>query len=598
MFAASTYQKRRQALIEQIDYGVIVLFTHSKVRYSNDKYFKFRPHSDFLYFTGIEEADAVCVINAQDGATFLFVKEKDPKTEQWHGRHLGTALASQISGIDQCYSLQTLNHRLEELLSTTSVVYFQTAVHLPHEQQLVSIMDQYRLEHRDPTHYFHEFRVIKSPEELEVIQKSVDISVEAHKQAIKATAAYLSEYQIEAEYDYVFRRYGARMPTQTAIIAGGENATILHHEASAKILRAGELLLVDAGCEYGYYTADISRTWPVTGKFSEAQREIYELVLNVQDICISMVKPGIKYWDIHRKAVEELTKGFIAIGLLSGPLEMELETKGYRRFFMHGIGHWLGMDTHDSGTIPRETVELVPGHYLTIEPGIYIMAAEDIPEKYHDIGVRIEDNVVVTTDGCEVLSKGLPKTVEEIEALVGRKYFTKRVEVQEYNPDWSKWFEEISERIMTHLGGLALDIEHVGSTSVPNLAAKPKIDIDIVIKLDDFNKVAAKLQHLGYVHIGDLGITGREAFKLVDPSSLPDHNLYVCDHQAEELHQHVAFRNYLRAHPQEAEEYGRVKFKAAEHHPNSIDDYIEEKSPLVISILEKAMKEYTPRQYL
>ncbi|MHA2248761.1 MAG: aminopeptidase P N-terminal domain-containing protein [Candidatus Kariarchaeaceae archaeon] len=417
MISREEYTIRREMLMEQIGKGVVIIASNPIGLFSNDKNFKFRQSTDMMYYTGFPEPESFAVIenNGTRVIYHLFVPPKDPHYETWHGRRFGEAGAKEIFQADESYSNEDLHTQLVHILTVYKTVHYIRGT----DPQIDVILNSLTCKIADPTPYIHRQRSIKSAAEIEIIKQSIAISVEAHMTAIRATKPGMKEYQIEAIYDYIFRKHGAIMPTHSSIVAGGENATILHYTETRDTLKVGEMLLVDAGCEYEYYTSDISRTWPISGSFTAAQHEVYQVVLEVQKECVNMVKPGICYWDIHDYSVKKLTEGLIKLGLLEGDLDELIDSLSYKRFYMHGIGHWLGMDTHDTGTVSRETQILEPGHYLTIEPGLYIPNDEDIPEKYRGIGIRIEDNVLVTINGNDNLSEAIPREIEEVEALVG-----------------------------------------------------------------------------------------------------------------------------------------------------------------------------------
>jgi Xaa-Pro aminopeptidase len=267
-----------------------------------------------------------------------------------------------------------------------------------------------------------EMRLVKDDSELAVMRRAAAISVAAHERAMRATRPGRSEYEIEAELLYEFRRRGSQYPAYTPIVAGGANACILHYRENSARLAEGEMLLIDAGCELDGYASDVTRTFPVSGKFSRAQKDLYELVLAAQNAAIAAVKPGNRWDEPHNAAVQTLARGFVDLGLCAGPVEQVIQTEDYRRFYMHRTGHWLGLDVHDAGEYKTggEWRRLEPGMTLTVEPGCYVRPAEGVPEAFWNIGVRIEDDVAVTASGCEVLTAGAPKTVRELEALVGR----------------------------------------------------------------------------------------------------------------------------------------------------------------------------------
>ena len=430
MFSAEEYQRRRQALANSLGEGVIILPSYANSTMSNDVFYEFRQQSDFLYFTGFPEPDSIAILEVEDGKiTYtLFVPERDETFEIWNGRRYGTEGAISTFHADAAYNNTDFELKLADILKKYEHVYWTQG----ENQKVDATITEKMLEaskSRDKTgrgpifstnciYQIHELRVKKSAEEIEVMKKSADISAKAMELGIKVSMPGMKEAEVEAVIEYYYAKHGAQRPAYPTIAGSGVNATILHYIENIDELNEGELMLVDAGAEYQGYASDITRTWPVNAKFSDAQKEVYQLVLDTQEACILMVKPGITIQELHDTAVELITEGLVDLGLLEGAIDEIIEEKKYSRFFMHGLGHFLGMDVHDTSLLGRKYI-LQEGNYFTVEPGIYIPDEDDIPERYRGIGVRIEDDVLVTTDGCEVLSDGVAKSIEDIENLVG-----------------------------------------------------------------------------------------------------------------------------------------------------------------------------------
>lgn len=401
---------------------------------SNDTHYRFRQDSDFFYLTGFEEPDAIAVV--KPGATHayvLFVRPRDPEREIWDGRRAGVEGAKSEFGAGEAFPVDEFDSKLTEILDGAEVMYYRLGVNPSLDDKIIREIARMRSLNRKPIHppqtiidpatIIHELRVIKSPEELEIMQKAADIAAEAHCEAMKAVRAGMREYEIEALIEQVFRRHGSAGPAYTSIVGAGANATVLHYINNDGELRDGELLLLDAGAEYKGYASDITRTFPINGRYSPAQREIYDLVLKAQMSCVEMVRPGVTHDQLKQHSIEVLTEGMVELGLLKGDPEKLIKDKQYEKFYMHGLGHMLGIDVHDVGRYyyGNESRALEPGVVMTVEPGVYIAAgSKDVPEKYLGIGVRIEDDVLCTSNGPKVLTTKVPKQAEEIEALMAR----------------------------------------------------------------------------------------------------------------------------------------------------------------------------------
>jgi Xaa-Pro aminopeptidase len=401
---------------------------------SNDTQYRFRQDSDFYYLTGFEEPDSIAVIApGREYKYTLFVRPRDPEQEIWVGRRAGVDGAKSEFGADESFPVAEFDEKLQDILDGAEKLYYRLGVHLDLDSKIVQRIAQMRALNRKPIHpprtiidpatIVHEMRVLKSPEEIDLMQKAADIAAEAHVEAMKTVRPGMKEYEVEAQIEQVFRRRGAAGPSYTSIIGAGENATVLHYINNDGELRDGDLLLIDAGAEYKGYASDITRTFPINGRYSEAQREIYDLVLETQMSCVEMVRPGITHDELKAHSVEMLTEGMVRLGLLKGkPADLIKEEK-YKQFYMHGLGHLLGIDVHDVGIYyyDKQSRALEPGVVMTVEPGIYVAPdTRDIPEKYLGIGVRIEDDVLCTSNGPRVLTTKVPKQAEEIEALMAK----------------------------------------------------------------------------------------------------------------------------------------------------------------------------------
>ena len=404
-------------------------------RRSNDTHFRFRQDSDFFYLTGFEEPDSLTVIKPEaDKKYTLFVRPRDPEREIWDGRRAGVEGAKSEFGADESFPIAEFESKLAEFLDGADILYYRLGVDRDLDDTIVREISRMRSLNRKPIHppqtivdpatIVHELRVVKSEDEIAIMQTAADIAAEAHCEAMKAAKPGMQEYQIEALIEQIFRRHGASGPAYTSIVGAGPNATVLHYINNDGELRDGDLLLVDAGAEYKGYASDITRTFPINGRYSKAQREIYDLVLKAQMACVEMVRPGTTHDQLKQRSIEILTEGMVELGLLQGKTEELIKEKKYEQFYMHGLGHMLGIDVHDVGRYyyGQESRALEPGVVMTVEPGIYIaLDTKDIPEKYLGIGVRIEDDVLCTNNGPRVLTTKVPKHPEEIEALMNSK---------------------------------------------------------------------------------------------------------------------------------------------------------------------------------
>ncbi|HSE33448.1 MAG TPA: Xaa-Pro aminopeptidase [Pyrinomonadaceae bacterium] len=401
---------------------------------SNDTHYRFRQDSDFFYLTGFEEPDAIAVIKPSQAPKYtLFVRPRDPEREIWDGRRAGVEGAREEFGAEESHPIAEFDEKLQEILDGAERLYYRLGSNRDLDETIIREIARMRALNRKPIHppqtiidpatIIHELRVVKNPEEIEIMQRAADIAAEAHVQAMKAVRPGMNEYEIEALIERVFRERGASAPAYTSIVGGGPNATVLHYITNDGQLRDGDLMLVDAGAEYKGYASDITRTYPINGRFTKPQREIYELVLKAQKSCVEMVRPGVTHDQLKQHSIEVLTEGMVQLGLLKGDPEELIKEKKYEQFYMHGLGHMLGIDVHDVGRYyyGQESRALEPGVVMTVEPGIYVSVdTKDTPEQYLGIGVRIEDDVLCTSNGPRVLTTKVPKEVDEIEALMAR----------------------------------------------------------------------------------------------------------------------------------------------------------------------------------
>lgn len=412
------------------DESIAIFCSNPESTMSNDVDYVYRQNSDFYYLSGFKEPNSLLIFEKSKTSNkyTMIVPPRDPTFETWNGRRAGVDGAKADFGADEAFTNEETQTVLNKLLPKYETVYYEQGVN--HKQdKIVLAAIKSGLQNREkeglgphvlinPSIILHQLRVIKTPYEIELMQKTCNISVEAHRRAIQATKPGMMEYEIEAEYQYVFYKEGARRPAYPMIVGAGVNATILHYIENESKLEDGTILLADCGSEYEYYAADITRSWPVSGKFTEAQKKVYEAVLRTQTECIEMCGPNVDFSKINEFSIRSITQGLVDLGLLQGDIDELVEEQAYRRFYMHGIGHWLGIDTHDTGRVNLKKSVLKPGMIFTIEPGIYIPEDEDIPEEYRGIGVRIEDDILITEDGYHNLTGSLEKTVAELEELM------------------------------------------------------------------------------------------------------------------------------------------------------------------------------------
>ncbi len=421
------YKRRRNQVLQTMKNGILVIPSLPESTMSNDVNFVYRQNSDILYLCGFEEPNTTLVLKkGEDKNEFiLFVPKRDKLFETWNGRREGTVGAKEKFFADEAFENSELKNKLSDWFTETECLYFPFKFNQSIDEVILNSISEakrqrklYPVEIINPLPIIHKMRAIKSSEEIELLKKGSKISIEAHLTAMKNTKNSKFEYEVEAYYDFTFKKYGSKRAAYPHIVGGGENATILHYITNDSKLNDGELLLVDAGCEYGNYATDITRTWPINGRFSDVQKEVYDIVLQVQNECIKMIKPGVSFQSLTDHAIKKITEGLIKLNLLEGEVKDNVKEKTYRRFFMHGLGHWMGIDVHDSPFYNLQDKTLEEGMVITVEPGIYIPVEDDIPERLRGIGIRIEDDIVVTKNGNVNLTAELPKTIEEIEKIM------------------------------------------------------------------------------------------------------------------------------------------------------------------------------------
>ncbi len=461
----TVYQERRECVARALKTaggGLALLPTAPETARNRDSDFPYRHDSYFYYLTGFTEPGAWLAIDS-NGKSTLFCRPKDLEREIWDGIRLGPQAAVQALLVDEAFSVDELDTKMPALLDNQAAVWFPFATHKGLETQVDGWMGKVRARVRygaqcpqsqhDLCKVLDEMRLIKDPHEIAILKRAGAISAAAHVRAMQTSAAMLRqpaknaayvvprEYHLEAELLHEFRRQGAQFPAYTSIVAAGANACVLHYRAADAELKSGDLCLIDAGCELDGYASDITRTFPANGKFTRAQRALYDIVLAAQTAAIKVCKPGKRFTDPHDAATRVLTQGMLDVGLLDrkkhGSVDDVLASGAYRQFYMHRTGHWMGMDVHDCGDYtepgskPRQERDplgemvmkkppriLRAGMVLTIEPGIYVRPAKGVPKEFWNIGIRIEDDALVTAKGCELMTRGVPVTADEIEALM------------------------------------------------------------------------------------------------------------------------------------------------------------------------------------
>jgi Xaa-Pro aminopeptidase len=424
------YSSRRQTLIATIDDGVAIIPTAPERIRNRDSHHPYRFDSYFWYLTGFPEPEAVAVlVGGKEPRSILFCREKNEEREVWDGFRHGPAAAQDAFGFDEAFPIAELEQRLPDLLANRDTVWHALGHDADWDTKIVAALNTVRAQTRagkrapaqlrDLREPLDRMRLIKDAHELQIMRRAANITAAGHVRAMRASRPGLAEYELEAELSYEFRKRGADGHSYSPIVAGGANACVLHYVENDKLLADNTLVLIDAGCELAGYAADITRTFPVNGRFTGPQRDAYEIVLAAQTAAIAAIRPAAPFSAYHDAALRVLVQGMVDLGLLAGDVDGLVESEAYKPFYMHRTGHWLGLDVHDAGEYKSgdEWIALASGMTLTVEPGLYIRPGENIPEHLHGIGIRIEDDVLVTPDGAEIYTSA-PKTVAEIEDVM------------------------------------------------------------------------------------------------------------------------------------------------------------------------------------
>ena len=428
---AKVFKKRRQRLAAGLANGVVVLPTAPERSRNADTHYDYRWDSGFYYLTGFKEPEAVVVmVLGEKPRSILFCREKNLEREIWDGFRFGPELAAEPFGFDEAHPYGELDQRMPDLLANQEVLHTPVGADPAWDQRVAGWLNTVRArvrtgvtapdQIRDVRAALSDMRLFKDEHELAVMRRAAQMSSAAHARAMRFAEPGMREYQVEAEILHEFLRNGARAAAYGSIVAAGANACVLHYRENSAELRKGDLMLIDAGCELDSYASDITRTFPVAGRFSAVQRDVYELVLASQEAAVKAVKPGADFIDYHDAATRVLVQGLIDFKLCKGSVDAVLEDNSYKQFYMHRTGHWLGLDVHDAGDYMQKGKwrKLKPGMVLTVEPGLYIRPAQNVPKAFWNIGVRIEDDVLVTAKGREILTAECPKTVKDVEATV------------------------------------------------------------------------------------------------------------------------------------------------------------------------------------
>ncbi len=428
-----TFARRRRGVMQLMGDGCVAIIPSGPELLRNgDVQYNFRPDSNFYYLSHFPEPDAVLVLipGREQGEYVLFCREKDLDKEIWHGYREGLEGAVEHYAADDAYPIDDIDEILPGLLENRIKIYYSMGHYPDFDSRLIQWVNQVKTRARSgvaaPTDFvdlgiiLHELRLLKRAEELRIMRRAAKLTVAAHQRAMQLCRPGMKEYQLQAELEYVMLQGGSRSPAYPSIVAGGSRALVLHYTENQATLEAGELLLIDAGAEVDCYAADITRTFPVSGRFTAEQKAVYDIVLAAHQVAVEHTCPGKLWNDAHEAALQVLVTGMVDLGLLQGEVEGLIESGAYKRYFMHRTGHWLGMDVHDVGDYKVEGAwrPLEPGMISTVEPGLYIAPAADIAERWHNIAIRIEDDVLVTRDGYEVLTQGLARTTADIEAFM------------------------------------------------------------------------------------------------------------------------------------------------------------------------------------
>lgn len=427
------FLRRRQALLAQMaPASAALIFAAPEANRSADSEYPYRQNSDFWYFTGFNEPEAVLVLIKSDDThnhSVLFNRIRDKTAEIWFGRRLGQEAAPEKLGVDRALAFPEIGKHLYQLLNGLDAVYHAQGEYAYADEIVFAALDKLRKGSRqnltapatvtDWRPIVHEMRLFKSAEEIEIMRRAGEISALAHTRAMQTCKPGMFEYQLEGEIHHEFNRHGARFPSYNTIVGAGENGCILHYTENESVMRDGDLVLIDAGCEYMGYAGDITRTFPVNGKFSPAQREVYDIVLESLETALRLFRPGTSIHEVNGEVVRIMVTGLVKLGILKGEVDTLVAENAHRPFFMHGLSHWLGLDVHDVGVYGQDRSRVLePGMVLTVEPGLYIAPDADVSEAYRGIGIRVEDDIVITENGNENLTASVVKKADDIEALM------------------------------------------------------------------------------------------------------------------------------------------------------------------------------------
>lgn len=431
------YINRRKKIFKQISQGIAVVPSARMLVRSNDTEFPFRQESNFYYLTGFDEPDCLLLLckDGQEEKSVLFLRERDPEMEMWVGRRLGVEQAAKALDVDEAYDIAKLEEALPKLLENHINLYLDTFSDNTFLKRVKSVSNgllHSRTIDISPRNFIHlntlleKERLIKEPHEIEQIRKALRITQEAHHAAMAFVQPGTKEYEVQALIEYIFKKQGSSHDAYGSIVAGGNRANTLHYVENSQLLKRGEMMLIDAGCEWGYYASDITRTTPVDGRFTKPQQALYEGILEVQLKIIGSIKPGVSKQQLQRESETLLTQVMVDLGILKGPVDQLVETKAFKKYYPHGIGHWMGLDVHDTCPYKDEDgkeILLQEGAVLTIEPAIYLPEDDmDVPEAFRGIGIRTEDNILVTKEGCENPSREIAKSVDEVQKVCAMDY--------------------------------------------------------------------------------------------------------------------------------------------------------------------------------
>ena len=413
-------ERRTRVFTQMQPNSALLLFSEIEKRRNNDCTYPFRQDSYFWYLTGFNEPNAALLLLKTEQAekAIIFLRPRDPLLETWNGRRLGVERAAQQLNVNEAYSIEEFATVLPKILKNLTALYHVPEIHTWGDKLVTESAVSFS-EILDWRPMLSEMRLIKSPNEIRLMQQAGQITALGHIKAMQTTHPNRFEYEIESDILHEFNRHCARFPSYNSIVAGGNNACILHYTENDRPLNDGDLVLIDAGCEFAMYAGDITRTFPVNGKFSQPQREIYELVLKAQKRAIELLVPGNSIKQANDEVIRIKTQGLVDLGILQGDVDTLIEQQAYRQFYMHGLGHWLGLDVHDVGSYGQDKQRILEiGMVITVEPGIYIAEDADVPEQYKGIGVRIEDNLLMTEYGNKILTAAAPKEIADIENLM------------------------------------------------------------------------------------------------------------------------------------------------------------------------------------